>query len=138
MSPGSDYYLSVEHAGGDASNYVNVHGTTVASGGSGYHYASSAWSQDATVDPVMALQPGRPPKANFGAVWGYRAWVVSSAVPGRAHFSAYGHKDWSTPANAGYVGAIDEDAFNYPVAAIDSLYQDLIIYGAQESPYICR
>lgn len=139
MSPGTAYYASVEYDAGDASNYVNVHCTTVASAGTGYHYAAAAWTSDATYTPCMGLKPGRPPKATFGAVHNGRPFVSGdSSYPGYVWYGNRSHLDWSTTDLGGYVTAIDDNANTYAVGAIESLYGELYVFGTETQPYICK
>ena len=138
MSPNTEYYLSLEYSGGDASNYVNVHCSDVTSGGSAYYYDGS-WHNDSGKNPLMSLRPGKPPKAAFGAVKDLRLFVAGDPDnPGYVWFSNYTHLDWSTPNGGGYIGAIDDNKNSYAVGGIEVLYGDLIIYGTQNQPYISK
>lgn len=138
MSPSTAYYMTLEHAGGSPGNCVNVHCTTVASGGTGYHYIA-AWAADATKTPLMSLQPGMPPKADYGVVHNGRLWTFSESVkPGMSNFSNRSYKDFSTPDYAGYLGAVDDDENTFPIGGILSLYGELWFYGKQSQPYLAK
>ena len=138
MSPSVAYYMSLEHTGGDGANYVKVHCTTVASGGTAYAYAGS-WAADTTKTPIAGLRPGRPPKAAFGCVKTSRLFAGGDPDnPGYVWFSNLHHLDWSTTDGGGYVGAVDANANTYPVGAIDTVFDDLLVFGQQDHPYICR
>jgi len=136
MDPASQYYLSLEYAAGDASNYVNLHCSAVTAGHAAIYTAT--WADDTGRDPIMALSPGRPPKASFATVWDRRLWVVSPDTPGRADFCGLTHLDWSTAGLAGYVSAVDDNDANYPIGAMAPLYTDLYLFGTKDRPYIYR
>ncbi len=135
MLPGTAYYMSIEHTGGDGANYVKVHCTTVTSGGTAYHYAG-AWAADATMTPIAGLRPGMPPKAEFGAVWKSRLFTNDPDNPGWVRFCNLTHLDWSTSNGGGYVAAVDANANSYPVGGISHLFNDLMVYGKQDHPYL--
>jgi len=138
MATATDYYLSLEYNNGDATNYIHVRCTTVASGGHGYHYAGS-WSADATADPIISLSPGRPPKGSWGVVSDNHLIVYNPDNPGKPVFSGPGDfLDWSTSTLAGYVGAVDDDANNFPVGAMADHYGDLFIFGTKAQPYLAK
>ena len=132
----TDYYLSIEHSGGDASNYVNVHYSSVASGGGSYTYAGS-WSADTTKDLIGYVKPGKPPKVGFGVVKSRRLFTNDEDHPGYVLYSNLTHLDWSTPDGGGYIGVIDDDANSFEVGGIDKIYQDLVVYGKETLPYVC-
>ncbi len=139
MSQSIAYYLSLETAAADAANYVNVHCTDVASGGLAYHYAAAAWNVNATKNAIAGLRPGRPPKASYGGVFNSRPFVGGDPDnPGEVHFGNLSHLDWSTSGGGGSIGAVDEDANNFPVGGIAVLYNDLFVYGTEAQPYICQ
>ena len=135
MSPGVAYYMSIEHAGGDGANYVKVHCSDVSSGGAAFIY-QAAWAADTGANPIMGLRPGMPPKAEFGTVWKSRLFTNDPDSPGYVRFCNLTHLDWSTPDFGGYVGAVDEDANSFPVGGISTLYNDLLVYGKQDHPYL--
>jgi len=138
MSPATDYYCSIEHSGGDGSNHVLVHCTTVASGGTGAVYAGS-WAADTTKDPIASLRPGRPPKIAFGYISDNRIFAGGDPDnPGWVRFCNLTHLDWSTANGGGYVGAVDDDRNNFPVGGICDLYGDLFVFGKEDQPYICK
>ena len=138
MLPSTAYYLSVEHTGGDSSNYVKVHATTVSSGGTAYAYSGS-WANTSTLTPLMSLQPGRPPKADYGIVHSGRLWTFSKTVePGNVTFSNRTFLDYSTNGNAGSIGAVDDNENSFPVGAMASIFGELYIYGTENQPYLAK
>lgn len=133
------YYISLEYANGDATNYVGVRCTDVTSGGVGYYYAGAAWNADTTANPIISLRPGMPPKASFGAVANSRLFLGGDPDnPGYVWFSNLTHLDWSTTDGGGYIGAVDENKNNYEIGAIVNLYGDLFVFGTEEQPYLCQ
>lgn len=138
MDPSTDYYLSLEHTGGDASNYIKVHCNTITSGGEAYYYNAS-WFSDATKDCLMSLSPGRPPKGSFGAIRKSRLHVAGDPDnPGYVWYCNLTHLDWSTSDGGGYFGAVDDNANNFEVGGLAELYGDLYIYGTQSQPYLSK
>jgi len=137
--PGTAYYVSLEYANGDATNYVHVRTSTVSSGGAAYHYAAAAWTQDATQDPIAALRPGRPPKGAFGTVDANRPFIAGDPDhPGWMHFGNGTYLDWSTADGGGWVGAIDDGANSFAIGGIAGLYGDIFVYGKKDQPYLCK
>lgn len=138
MSPSIAYYMSIEHSGGDGSNHVLVHCTTVSGGTFAYPYDGS-WTLDNAKKPLMGLRPGMPPKAAFGEVWRRRLHVAGDPDnPAYDWMCNLTHLDWSTPDGGGYVPAVDEDANSFPIGGISIIFNDLLVYGKQNHPYICR
>lgn len=138
MSPSTDYYVTLEYASGDSSNYVTVDCETVGSGGDLYTYTSS-WVADATKRPLLALSPGLPPKGRFGCVWNSRPWVAGDPDnPGVVHFGNLSALDWSTANGGGYISAVDENATTYEVGAVQPLFGELYLIGTPTSPYLCQ
>jgi hypothetical protein len=138
MSPSTAYYMSIEHTGGDASNHILVHCTTVSGGTFAYLYAGS-WSLDNAKKSLMALRPGMPPKGSFGDVWARRLHIAGDPDnPAFDWMCNLAHLDWSTPDGGGYVAAVDEDANAFPIGGISTIFNDLLVYGKQDHPYICR
>lgn len=139
MSPSIEYYISLEYSGGDVSNYVVVHCYNVGSGGDAYHYAGS-WSADAAKNPLMALRPGMPPKCSFGKV--YKARLHLAGDPDNKGYdwvsNSNSYLDFSTPNQAGYIGAVDDGNNSYEIGAMAVLYNDLYVYGTQDEPYLCK
>ena len=138
MSPATDYYMLIEYAGGDGSNYVKVHCTTVSSGGKAYTYAGS-YSADATKTPLMGASPGRPPKASFGEVHSQRPFLAGD--PDNKGYCWYGnltYLDFSTTNGGGFLGSVDADANNYEIGAIKSFYGDLYLFGTEAQPYLAK
>jgi hypothetical protein len=139
MSPSTAYYATLEYAGGDATNYVNVHCETVASGGTGYHYSAATWNADATYKPLMALKPGMPPKASFGTVADLNLLLAGDPDnPGYMWVGNKTHLDFSTPGGGGHIGAVDDHKDNYPIGGIDTIYNDVYVYGKEAQPYLCK
>jgi len=138
LSPNVAYYFSIEHTGGDSSNYVKVHCTTVASGGTAYYYDGS-WHADATKTPIAALRPGMPPKGAFGTVALGRPFVAGDPDnPGWLWFGNLTHLDWSTADGGGYVGAVDGNANSFPIGGVENIYEDVLVYGKENHPYVAR
>ncbi len=135
MSPGVAYYMSIEHTGGDGANYVKVHCSDVTSGGAAFIYVA-AWAADTGANPIMGLRPGMPPKANFGAVWKSRMFTNDPDNPGWVRFCNLTHLDWSTSGGGGYVSAVDANKNSYPVGGITHLFNDLLVFGKQDHPYL--
>jgi len=138
MSPSTMYFISIEYNSGDGSNQVNVHGNTVASDGREYYY-DGTWHATATRNPRIAVKPGRPPKASFGRAWQNRLWFLDPDNPGWVRFTnANTVFDYSTTDGAGYVGAVDNNAKNFPIGTIIPHYGDLYIIGRKEAPYVSK
>lgn len=139
MVPSTAYIFCVGFSGGDATNYITVYATAVASGGLQYQYAGS-WSAVATKSPLIGVKPGRPPKGSFGDVKGNRIFIAGD--PDNPGYVWYGNTgsvfDFSTANGGGYVGAVDDNANNYEVGAISAHYGDLYIFGKQEQPFLCK
>ena len=136
LSPSVAYYVTLEYAGGDASNYVNVHYTTVASGGLAYHYIA-AWVADTTENLVLGLKPGRPPKASEGIVHNNRLRLLDPDNLSYVWYCAAGnHLDWSTPNGGGYVAVVDDSSTSFPVGAIASFYERLWVFGTPRQPFL--
>ena len=143
MSPETAYLVSLEYSGGAAANYIKVITTTVASGGVGYHYVGGPdYVADATHDPVMAVRPGRPPKAVWGIVHKNRLFAIESEDgdnPSRISYCAAGnHYDWSTDDGGGYLTAIDASDDNFPVGALASYRDVLYIFGTKKQPFLAK
>ena len=131
------YYVSLEYAGGDGSNYVNVHNTTVGSGGLAYHYAAAAWNANATRNLVIGLKPGRPPKASEGLVHDNRLRLLDPDNLSYVWYCAAGnHLDWSTANGGGYVPAVDDSSTGFPIGAIASFYNALWVFGTPRQPFL--
>jgi hypothetical protein len=139
MSPGVAYYISLEFANGDAANYVNVHYTdNDAAGGVGFKYIA-AWSAETGIDPIMRVNPGRPPKGSFGDVHAHRLFIAGNAdEPGYIYYSNLTHLDWSTADGGGYVGAVDDNANTFEVGGLITQFGALMVYGTQTLPYLAR
>jgi len=141
MSPGVAYYMSIEYNNGDATNYVHVHVTTVASGGSAFKYIA-AWSAEATSDPLMGLKPGLPPKAISGIVNAQKLYAMEGedgTNPSYLHYCAANNEyDWSTDDGGGYVAAIDDSATGFPIGAIGIWYEDVWVFGTARQPFLAR
>ena len=139
MTQSATYHFMVEYSGGDAANYVSVHGGTVASGGNGAYYDGS-YKTDATWQCCAGVKPGRPPKAAFGDVKDGRLQVAGDPDnPGYIWYSnVNSFFDWSTPSGGGYISAIDDDADSFPVGAIVAHFGDIFVFGKQSHPYISR
>ncbi len=131
------YYASIEYAGGDASNYLelrcSVNGDFTNTGG---HYVAS-WVGDTDCNPIIKVFPGIPPKCKFGWVSKSRPWFSGDPDnPGYVWYGALSYLDFSTGAHGGYISVIDEDRNSYPVGAGQDLYGDMFIFGTQAQPYI--
>lgn len=141
MSPATAYYLTLEYAGGGVTDYVNVHTSTVGSGGLSYTYAGS-YSADTTKNCIAGLRPGRPPKASSGLIKGTRLFIKDPDNLGIARYSSLSSLnslfDWSTTGYAGYVGIIDDNANNYKMGAMVELYGDIYFFGTEDQPYLCK
>jgi len=138
MDPSTAYYMSIEHTGGDGSNHVNVHCTTVAGQDIAYAYSGS-WAVSATHQPIASLKPGMPPKASFGVVHNGRPWLFGDPDnPGYGWFGNLTHLDFSTSDGGGYVGVIDSANNSFPVGGAVSIYGDLFVFGKEDAPYIAK
>jgi hypothetical protein len=137
MAASTAYIIAVEYSGGDASNYVTVHGYTEASGGDQYYYDGS-WNNDATAGTAIDVYPSLPPKGKFGAVLGARLFVAGDPdYPGRLWFgNANSVLDWSTTDGGGYVSSVDYSSSAFPIGAIVSHFGQLLIFGKEEQPYL--
>ena len=122
-------------------NYIQVECDTVASGGDGKYYDSApSWQDDAAKFLLMAIKPGRPPRARFGLIDGSRVYVAGD--PSNKGLMWYCNVndcyDWSTVDGGGYVGAIDDNAQSFPIGAIVAQYGDIYLFGQASQPYICK
>lgn len=132
------YYASVEHAGGTSGAYVAVHCTT-GSGLNAFQYTGSAWVASGGSNPIVSLQPGRPPKGKFGTIYKRRPFIGGDPDnPGYVWYGNLTHLDWSTSDGGGYIGLIDSDANNFPIGAVSVIYEDLYVYGKETQPAISR
>lgn len=141
MSQRTIYWAVITYSGGDAANYIQLECDTVASGGDGKYYDNApSWQDDALKLALMAIKPGRPPKARFGLIDGSRVYVAGD--PSNKGLMWYCNVndcyDWSTANGGGYVGAIDDNVQNFPIGAIVAQYGDIYIFGQASQPYICR
>lgn len=138
MSPETDYYVSFEYADGDASNYLELRCTTVASGGTGAHYSGS-WASDTTSDPIVKVSPSLPLKCSFGVVSNRRPWLAGDPDnPGYLWYGYYSHLDFSTSGGGGYLPVIDADSNTFAVGAVQTLFNELFVYGTEDQPYLSR
>ncbi len=138
MSPNTAYFISIEYAGGDASNHIHLHGNTVASTGREYYY-DSTWKNTATRNPRIAVKPSRPPKASFGCSWQNRLWFVDPDNPGWVRFTnANTIFDFSTTNGGGYIGTVDDSSASFPVGALYPFYGNMFVFGRRESPYLVK
>uniref|UniRef100_A0A6H1ZT48 Uncharacterized protein n=1 Tax=viral metagenome TaxID=1070528 RepID=A0A6H1ZT48_9ZZZZ len=138
MSPSIGYYCSLEYSGGDGSNYVKVHYTTVSTSGHSSVYAGS-WTDSSVQDPIASLRPGRPPKAKFGVVWKNRPILGGDPDnPGYIWYGNLTYLDWSTANGGGNVGLVDSDSNNFPVGGIEAVFGDLFVFGKQSQPCIAK
>ena len=151
LAADTSYIIAVEFSGGDASNYLSVHGKTVSSSGDCEYWNGSTWTNDTTIDTGLGVKPGLPPKASFGTSRNLRFFLVSDDSPGRLYYSNLGSiLDWSSPTNVlttnvdydqtggGYVGVIDDDADNFPVGALVPFFGDLLVFGKKDQPFLTR
>lgn len=136
LSLNTVYYACILFSGGDGSNTVNIAVNNIGSGGDGVTYSGS-FSADVTKAPKMGVKPGLPPKAYFGCVHLGKPWIVDPDEEGLAKFGN-GHLDWSTSSYAGYIGSIDDNANNYAIGALISQYEELLIIGQENSPYLAK
>jgi hypothetical protein len=138
MSQNTSYYLTLEHSGGDGSNYINVHCTDVASGGVAYYYTTS-YNADTTKDPIVSIRPGRPPKGSFSGIKDRDIFIGGDPDnPGWVWAGGNTYLDWSTSGSAGYIGAIDESASNFEIGGIENIYDVLYVFGTSSQPYLCK
>jgi len=137
MSPGTAYYCTLEHSGGDSSNYIGLLCST-ATAGACYYYTGS-WSADVLKEPLMRVHPGQAPKASYGAIADNRPWLGGdSDNPGYVWYGNFTHLDFSTSNGGGYLSTVDENRNSFPVGGLESLYEDIYIYGTKELPFICK
>ena len=143
MSPSTEMYMSIEHSGGDASNYVKVHCNDIGSGGLAFTCVTDCgtpgnWSADTAKNCIIGLRPGRPPKGLFGVVHNNRVFMKDPDNPGWVRFSnGDTFFDWSTASYAGYVGTVDSSSTSFPVGAMSVLYENLYVFGMESQPYVC-
>lgn len=138
MSGSTAYYAAVEFSGGSATTYVTLSATTVTSGGTAYHNSGS-WYAVATKTPIMSLRPGRPPKGKFATIYKNRPYVGGDPDnPGYVHYGNVTYLDWSTSDGGGKVGLVDEDSNNFPVGGIQTVYNDLYVFGKEDQPCIAK
>lgn len=140
MSSNTTYIWCVGYSGGDATNYVKVHGTTVGSGGQGIYYSGAAWSTVATFQCCIGVKPGKPPKGAFGDVKDSRLFVAGdSDNPGYMWYSNINSVfDWSTEDGGGYISAVDDNAVSFPIGGIVAHYGELYIFGEESQPYLSK
>jgi hypothetical protein len=151
MASATSFIVCVEYSGGDAANYVSVHGSTVASGGDQYYYDGS-WHAVTTANTNLGVKPGLPPKASFGDVKDNRLFVAGDPDnPGYLWYSNVNTVfDWSTATSVlstntgydtdggGYVSSIDDNANSYPIGGIVVHYGEVFVFGEEQQPFISR
>jgi len=139
LDPSTAYWAVATYSSGDSSNYVQVECENVGSNGDGKYYDGS-WNDDTTKAVLAGVKPGRPPKAKFGIVSEGRVYLAGDGNnPGWVWYSNVGDCfDWSTSNGGGYVGAVDENANNFPVGAITAQYGEVYVFGQQDQPYLCK
>jgi len=135
---GVQYMVAIYYADGDASKKVNVHYDTVASGGLAY-YNDGSWHAQTTKDLLIGVQPGIPPKGDFGAVSNRRLFFVDPDEPGALQYtnvdSAF---DYSTTNGGGSIAAVDDDANSYPIGGIMPHFGEVYVFGKAQQPYLCK
>lgn len=139
MSPETYYWAVVTYSGGDGSNYIQLECDTVASGGDGKYYAGS-WNDDSAKSVMMAVKPGRPPRAKFGLINANRVYVAGDPFNSGLmwYCNVNDPYDWSTADGGGYVGAVDDNAMNFAIGAIVAQYGDIYVFGQTSQPYLCK
>lgn len=143
MAPNTEYYLSVEYNNGDASNCVNVYVSDVApttGTDSGAYVYTGSWAATSPASYCIAsLKPGMPPKGSFGAIYNRRPFVAGDPDnPGYVWFGNLTYKDWSTSNGGGYISAVDDDNTSYEVGGLQTLFNELFVFGTENEPYITR
>ena len=144
MSPSTAYFVTLEHTGGDAANYVKVHCNNIGSGGLSYSGVTDLgvignWSADTAKNCLMSVAPGRPPKGKFGTIWNRRPWIGGdSSNPGYVWYGNLTQFDWSTTDGGGYISLVDDDSNNFEVGGMTAFYGNLYVFGTQEQPYLVK
>ena len=135
MESGTAYAVSIEYAGGDSSNYLEVH----KSNDSNIEYYNGGSWTSGTGQPLFAMKPGLPPRAEFGLVAGNRLFLKDPEEPGQVKFSnADTLFDWSTANGGGYVGVIDDNSNTFKLGGMATFYGDIFLIGTSDDPYICK
>ncbi len=116
---GSTVIVVVEYSGGDASNKVNLHYKSAASGGQAITCTGSTWSAvDASKNPMMTLGPGLSPKALVGKANYERIWCggagESAAERSYLYYNYFNDLyNWGNKlyqgGSAGYIGVARHD-----------------------------
>jgi hypothetical protein len=149
LEPDTDYYLSFEYDNGDNSNYIQVHGVLDFDGVTGYDADHLVYSWDSGTTTWYAgsgptylkayIKPGRPPKGSFGVVHNNRPFIAGDPDnPGYVWFGNLTHLDWSTENGGGYVSTVDDNRNSYEVGAMQTLYNQLFVFGVQDAPFLTR
>lgn len=135
MASGTAYAVSIEYAGGDSSNYLQVHKSNDSNI---EYYDNGSWTVG-THQPLFAMKPGLPPRADFGLVAGNRLFLKDPTNPGRLKYSnADTLFDWSTPNGGGYIGVIDDNSNTFQLGGMATFYGDIFLIGNTSDPYICK
>jgi hypothetical protein len=129
LEPDTEYYCLIKGSNVDISH------TTVTSGGA---LITSGSTADTTKNPVMRVNPGLPPKADWAIVSNTRVFVYDPDNPGSLNFGNLTHLDWSTVDGGGYVTTIDNSRTSFKIGAAQDLYGELYVYGTQDQPFICK
>jgi len=136
MSPGIDYYATIEHSGGDGANHIELRCTTET--GTSYEYAGG-WVLDNTKNPIIKVFPGTAPKCAFGVVSNRRPFLAGDPDnKGYVWYGNLGFLDFSTTNGGGFISVIDESNNSFEVGAVQDLYGDLFVYGTEKEPYISK
>jgi hypothetical protein len=147
LSPSTTYgyVIYFDSTSSDIDNCVNIFYDTVTSGGLLRSYTvAGGWTvTDPNKTMLIAIKPGLPPKASFGAVADNRLYIVDPDYTGKIQISAPGGEaggmfDWCTPTLAGYVNSIDDSSNSFPIGAVVAKYGDIWIFGRMSQPYLAR
>ena len=122
LEPSKEYYCLLKGAN------VELAYETVSSGGT---MITGGDTPDTTKNPIMRINPGRPPKASFGCLSDKRPFVAGDPDnPGKAHYGKLSIFEW------GSLTSVDDDATSYEIGGMEDLYGDLRVYGTEDQPYL--
>jgi len=119
MSPLTFYWPVITYSGGDISNYIQLECDTVASSGDGKYY-DGTWHDDSFKIGLIAIKPGRPPRARFGLIQNSRLYLSGDPYNKGVIWYSNANQffDWSTANGGGYIGVIDNNVVNFPVVSL--------------------
>ena len=114
VAASEDRYVSVEFSGGDGNNAVHLQWAEASGAGAAVTWNGAQWQADGDKDPLLAVGPGLPPRASWGAVKSERLVVGGGNWPLAEDAAKLGYSGLNNPykwgarqyngADAGWIG----------------------------------